>query len=440
MAVSACRPPATVNLGVVLPADAALRPASLLVRVIEPQAQRPFGCEDLAFGLVPEVVLGLTEQGRQQFAAGQATSLELLRTGDRLLLVEGLDREGVALAKGCTALGTITGPTQLSLRLEPVVRLGGQPVPERLNLPTGGSIPQVVLPIVDLLGRPASGVTARWYLAGAASATGPRDDQGPVEPSVGGLLTVRASNPLQSGPFIVLVAPRWGSAVSIGGMVTPASVTTEFPAGVQLLDFVAGRVGPVGEHGFTALTQVDGGTSHLVVYRADGGLATVGGPGPMAPGAWRLTLLEDSASGRDTAVAINQDTWVELPAGSVSPRPFLRLPAAPSRVMPLWEAGDQSCALPPGLFLAMLQNGERRVFNRAGGAVPDTLNLPGAVLATGCVAQVEGGTFAAAVVDVPFQSLYLFRFARGQLPAPQPVQLLALQTGRKVGAAVSQNL
>ena len=421
LAACACSAP-SADLVVTLPKDPSLRPASLMLRVLEPQSSHPFGCDDLAYGLVPEIVLAVTEQNRTFFAPGQTAHLETPPGGERLLLVEGFDRANTATVFGCAPLGAVTGAMHLNVALEPVVHVVGRPIPERLELPTPAAQPTVALLLMDALERPVSGVVGRWNLV----ATGSFQQLGLTDPSVNGALVVRPVNPGRSGPFTLTVAPRWGGETAVGGVVAPELVVLPaFPPELQVLDYVSGRLGPSGEPGFTALAERDGGTTHVVVFRTGSNVNMA--PGPLVPGDRRLTLLESSAPGRDTALAVGQDSWIELPPGNIVAHPFATLPAPPTQISRLWEAGEQSCASPPGLFAVRLLTNETRVFTRTGSRSPNPLeSIGGALMATGCLSQLDGGTLPAAVVDLPLQATYVLRFGSG---GAQPVQLLAAQQG-----------
>jgi hypothetical protein len=318
--VASCSDP---SLSVVFQIDEAYRDAvsSVTVRIYEPVPAAPFTCEDLAFGLVDEDVLRLSQVSEISLSLIVDGPLgEVTRVDPKVFWADGLDGDGRRVVTGCAELGEIAGREELVIRGEPTKVVSSKT--ESITIPVGGTLlDPVVVQVTDLDRNPLSGVEVRWEIDGA----GGSGSKGTATSDGGGNAEILPAPPARPGPFVLDVAVRWAERVPdpVTGFVTPTAETGFLPG--RVLDYRAGDIGPNGEPGFVALVGPDFVSYQVAsVYVDETGLMRTRLSQSISISGPALGLIEAPAAGvRDRPIVVGVDEWVEIDMdGDLLPRVY----------------------------------------------------------------------------------------------------------------------
>lgn len=304
------------------------------LQIFTPSAAAPFTCEDLAFQRVDPAVVALSRVKDLSSSGLEAPFSELDRRARKIFVADGEREDGRRLVTGCAELGEVRGAESLEIRGEPVPMI--DPGPPALLSGTLGTLPtpRIILQVSDALGAPLPGVPAEYVVDGAG---GP-GAFGSQNADDSGRISITPNLPDRPGPFVLDVRVRWAKSGPIwlpGFLLRPAEVVA-LPG--RTLDFRSGRVGPMAEPGFVALSSDGRGSSRALLVFEDGRSSTrkILSTPPVA-GSPLLGLIEDSAGGRDRAILVSRDAWSEVtPEAELLARPTYSRPAqsgAPRRVL-----------------------------------------------------------------------------------------------------------
>ena len=230
---------------------------SVALSVIVPPQGAPFGCEDIAFGLVTEeFVRANTVEEVRLSTRGNGALDAIPRNGKKLFWARGYDPAGEQIIAGCAESGDVSGKQEVEISGEPVTVVV-LPALAPTELP--GRTTKVL--ITDVLGTPTSDIEVQWTRTSSGS-----EPQTTIElTDSDGKLAIVIGQLAYPGPIAVDIRAKWnrGDVPVLIGFRSPSPANTSTgplpnAANIDAREltpvYEVGRFGPSGETGFAALT------------------------------------------------------------------------------------------------------------------------------------------------------------------------------------------
>jgi hypothetical protein len=318
--------------------------AEVRLRVLQPPAAEPFGCEEVARGFVGEDTVRLTSTFEivVDAGSGEVDLSGIPRDGDKLFLAEGLDVDGCRLVAACASSGPIDRDLHIALEGEAGAALEVFEPDPLATTEVSPVLPgAVAVGIYDAFGVPLAGSDVAWRVIGPAS--GRTDGIAPVDGEGNAVLAAQATE--LAGPALVQLGPRWPIAEIPPLHFQQEPITRQDDVPMPVGDVpesertlaAVGPIGPAGEMGFAVLGPVRGDITQapaqgrvLVLGYLDGGQLALTEV-PFLFGDVPLAELPNAvALVGDRVVLLAEARWYEADAAGVFDEGPLALAATPS--------------------------------------------------------------------------------------------------------------
>jgi|GEM_PF-6241372 len=319
VATGACTDP-SLHIQFDVPAEYRQDVTNVSLDVIAPPASEPFTCNMLAFQEVDADTVRLSTVN--SFEARDQHSLDLNgipRTGTKLLYVQGLDSDGLAVVAACVEVGDIDDRTDVSAVGEPttVVNAGQNDPGEPLK-------PNMGVGVNDTRGDALGNVEVRWRVVGSAG----EETNDVTTTNAGGIAQITPTMPPLAGPVSMDIRARWTRIPPqpVLGFQAPETVVNKtlpfFPAPDAAPEqmYQVGNIGPNGEVGVVALSLGELAATQrqaVVGYYDQQTQEFVNGSTPIIPNATALGMV--TRSDGDHVFTIVGGSWIEIqPNGSLT--------------------------------------------------------------------------------------------------------------------------